>query len=361
MDVVNREKMLMMTPGPTEVPARVLEAMAQPIQNPDIDEEFFEFYRTLEEKCKRIYNTEDDVIILGGEGILGLEASIASVIEKGEKILCISNGIFGKGFADFVEMYGGEAILVDFPYDKTIDLDIVKSTVEKHDFKACTMVHCETPTGVLNPLSDLLDLLGEKNIIRIVDAVSSLGGVPVPTDRIDICIGGSQKCFSSPPGLTTLSVSDKVWNEIMKGEKKSLYTSLGVWKETWFENDRLPYSHLVSNLYALKESFDMLLEEGIDNVYNRHEKAAQLCREKGKEIGFTLYPKEEKICSPTVTAFSVEESAVKIQTQIKEKEDILLGTGLGDMKDDILRVGHMGYNAKKDKVKKAMKALERHY
>lgn len=350
--------MLMMTPGPTEVPDRVRKAMSRPIQNPDIDEDFFEYYRSLEEKLQDIYGKDEDVLVLGGEGILGLEASIASVIEEGDQVLCISNGIFGDGFADFVEMYSGEAILVDFPYDSPIEMEEIKETVEKNDFKAATMVHCETPTGTLNRLGNVLDLLKENGILTIVDAVSSLGGISVPTENMDICIGGSQKCFSSPPGLTTLSVSEDAWEGVTESEDDHLYTSLKVWKDMWMENGRFPYTHLVSNLYALDESIDMILEEGKKEVEKRHERVSKICRERGKEIGLELYPKREKLCSPTVTAFHVEGRALELQKKMKEEKDILLAPGLGELEDDILRVGHMGHNAKEEKVQRTMDSLE---
>ncbi|MEF8836123.1 MAG: alanine--glyoxylate aminotransferase family protein [Candidatus Thermoplasmatota archaeon] len=347
-----------MTPGPTEVPDRIRKAMAKPIQNPDIDEDFFDFYHSLEEDFKDIYGVDHDVLILGGEGILGLEASTASTINEGDEVLCISNGIFGDGFADFVEMYGGEAVVLEFPYDEPIEKEKVKRSIEKHDFKVSTMVHCETPTGTLNDLESILKMLKENEILTIVDAVSSLGGTKVPTEYIDICIGGSQKCFSSPPGLTTLSVSEDAWEIVMKNEEEHLYTSLKVWKDMWLENDRFPYTHLVSNLYALDESIKMILEEGLKEVHKRHERVAEICRERGEEIGFELFPESEELCSPTVTAFHVEDKALELQKKMREEKDILLATSLGDLEDDILRIGHMGYNAKKEKVRRTMDALE---
>ncbi|MFP4142653.1 MAG: pyridoxal-phosphate-dependent aminotransferase family protein [Thermoplasmata archaeon] len=350
--------MLMMTPGPTEISRRVRKRMSKPIQNPDIDEDFFEFYRSLEEKLQRVYGKKDDVLMLGGEGILGLEASIASTIEKGDKVLCISNGIFGDGFADFVEMYEGKAEIVDFSYDCPIELEDVKDIIEQDDFEVATMVHCETPTGTLNELSPILELLKENDILTIVDAVSSLGGTPVPTENMDICNGGSQKCFSSPPGLTTLSVSDEAWDTIMEKEDDHLYTSLKVWKDMWLKNRRFPYTHLVSNLYALEESIDMILEKGLEDVFERHERVSEFCRKRGREIGLELYPSKKDLCSPTVTAFHVEGEALDIQKKIREEKEILLATGLGKLENDILRVGHMGYNAEKEKVRKTMDALE---
>lgn len=350
---------MLMTPGPTEVPERVREAMSKSIHNPDIDERFWEFYHNLEEKIREVYDTDKDILILGGEGILGLEASIASLMSKGEKVLCISNGIFGDGFADFVEMYEGKPVMCKSSYDKGIYVEELKSILEKNDFQISTMVHCETPTGTLNNLDKILPLLKEEGILTVVDAVSSLGGTPVPVENIDICIGGSQKCFSSPPGLTTLSVSDEAWEVVMNKEQMTFYTSLIPWKEMWLEDEYFPYTHLVSNIYALDESMNMILEEGLENVYERHEKAAELCRRRGKEIGLPLYPESEELCSPTVTAFHIEDKAVEIQKQVHEQFDILLATSLGKLENDILRVGHMGFNAEKNKVNQTMNAIEK--
>lgn len=350
--------LLMMTPGPTEVPPPVREAMSRPVENPYVQEEFSDFYRSLEDKLQELYGTEDDVIILGGEGILGLEASIASLVEKGDKVLCISNGIFGDGFADFVESYGGEPVVCDFQPDKPLNIKKIKEVVEQHDFKLATMVHCETPTGMLNPIEKVLEILKEEDMITVVDAVSSLGGTPIPMEDVDICIGGSQKCLSSPPGLTALSVSEDAWEIIMEKEDHHFYTSLKGWKEDWLEQGRFPYTPSVSNLYALDESVDSILREGKEYVYIRHEEISSQCRERGKQIGLDFFPETEKLCSPTVTAFKVDGEADRIQKEVREKHDILLATGFGDLKEDIIRVGHMGYNAEESKVKRTMDALE---
>lgn len=354
------ENLLMMTPGPTEIPPTVREAMSRPIENPNIQKEFFEFYHSLEEKLQKLYGTEDDIVVLGGEGILGLEASIASLVEEGDEVLCISNGIFGDGFADFVKMYGGEPVVLDFPHDKPLNKEKVDEVLEQYDFKVATMVHCETPTGTLNDIEGILKRLKEEGIVTIVDAVSSLGGVPVPMEDIDICIGGSQKCLSSPPGLTILSVSEDAWEAIVEKENKDqhFYTSLKAWKDNWLEKERFPYTPPVSNLYALDESVDLISREGKEYVYIRHEENSSLCRKRGKQIGLDLFPETEELCSPTVTAFEVESEAVRIQREVKKKHDILLATGLRDRRENIIRVGHMGFNAKEKNVRKTMDALE---
>lgn len=349
---------MLMTPGPTRIPQRVRQAMAREIQNPDLDPDFAKLYEKLEEKLQEVYGTKNDVLILGGEGILGIEASIASMMNQGDKVLCISNGIFGDGFADFVKMYKGEPTLCSVPYGQELDLEIVESAMEE-DFKLATIVHCETPTGVLNDITPILKTLKERGVITIVDAVSSLGGCHVPVEYIDVCIGGSQKCFSSAPGLTTVSISETAWKVIENKEQNTYYTSFKPWKDTWYGRREFPYTHLVSNIYGLDEAINMLLEEGLGNVYSRHKECAKLCRDLGRNMGLELYPSQERLSSPTVTAFELEGRAREIPVMLNKRYGILLGTSLGSLKNDVLRVGHMGANAHEHLVKETMSAAKR--
>ena len=210
----------LMTPGPTEVPPDVREAMGRQIQNPDVDLEFNVLYEELTDELARVYDTDDEVVVLGGEGMLGLEASVASLVDPGDEVLCLANGPFGEGFADFVELYDGEPIVYEASWRAGFDVDVVKDYLEANDIDVATMVHCETPTGLLNDLDEILDALSDAGVITVVDAVSSLGGTPVPTNA-DVVIGASQKCFSAPPGLTTLSISDDAWEKIEATETRA--------------------------------------------------------------------------------------------------------------------------------------------
>ncbi|AGB15148.1 serine-pyruvate aminotransferase/archaeal aspartate aminotransferase [Halovivax ruber XH-70] len=350
---------MLFTPGPTAVPPSVREAMAEPQPNPDLDPAFRDRYRDLCAKLARVYDTDHDVVVLGGEGILGLEAAIASLVDPGDRVLCVSNGLYGDGFADFVESYDGDPELVSGPFDDGYDLDAVETALEDaaaagEPFGLATMVHCETPTGTLNDLEPVLDLLDEYDVLSVVDAVSSLGGTSVPTERIDVCLGGSQKCFSAPPGLTTAAISDRAWEHMESREPTSLYTNFLPWRDV---SDGFPYTHLDANVAALDAAVDLVLDEGVEGVYARHEAAAERCRERGAELGLDLYPDAER-ASPTVTAFSLPGDAARVQRRVAADEDVVLATGLGEMADDILRVGHMGYNADVEKVDRAMDAVE---
>jgi aspartate aminotransferase-like enzyme len=327
--------------------------MSQPMPNPDVEQEFFDLYDAVCAKLQRVYDTEDDVIVMGGEGILGLEAAIASTVAPGQEVLCVSNGLYGDGFAGFVEQYGGEPTLVDADYGGPLDLDAVETALEAGAYDLATMVHCETPTGCLNDLDPVLELCADHGVPTVVDAVSSLGGTPVPSEHVDINLGASQKAFSSPPGLTTVAVSDRAWDLVERRDPQTLYTNLLPWRDT---DEMFPYTHLVANVAALDESLSLLFEEGLEAVYERHERAATHCRERGADLGLELYPDAER-SSPTVTAFHLPGEAAAVQRELAEEHDVVLATGLGALADEVLRVGHMGYDAEVEKVDRAMDAL----
>ncbi|SDF43753.1 aspartate aminotransferase [Halorubrum xinjiangense] len=362
---------MLMTPGPTAVPEPVREAMSRELINPDVDPRFRELYGRLTERLATAYGVDPDddgvadgsddaardVVALGGEGILGLEAAVASLVEPGTEVLCLSNGLYGEGFADFVESYGGDPTLVAAEHDEPLPLDALDDALaaDDADFDLATMVHCETPTGTLNDIGSALDRLeaADSEILTVVDAVSSLGAVPVPTDRIDVCLGASQKCFSAPPGLATAAVSDRAWAAMDERDPHSLYANFLPFRDV---SDGFPYTHLTTEVVALDAALGLLLDEGLDAVRKRHEAAAARCRERGAELGLETVPGPER-SSPTVTAFEVPGRASEIQERLREDHDVILATGLGEGAGDVLRVGHMGHNARVDRVEETMDAL----
>ena len=354
-----------MTPGPTAVPEPVREAMSRELINPDVDPAFREIYDRVTERLATAYGIDPDasgsdardVVVLGGEGILGLEAAVASLVEPGTEVLCLANGLYGEGFADFVASYGGDPTVVAAEHDEPLPLDALDEALaaEDADFDVATMVHCETPTGALNDVDAALDRIeaADAEILTVVDAVSSLGGVSVPTERIDVCLGASQKCFSAPPGLATAAVSDRAWAAMEAREPHSLYANFLPFRDV---SDGFPYTHLTTEVVALDEALGLLLDEGLDAVRERHAAAAARCRERGAELGLETVPGPER-SSPTVTAFAVPGRAESLQERLREEHDVLLATGLGDGASDVLRVGHMGHSARVDRVEETMDAL----
>ena len=199
-----------MTPGPTQVAENVRLARSMECTNPDLDEDFVEFYKETCEKISTLLHTSNETLILSGEGILGLEAAIASMTEPGDKVLVLDNGIYGKGFADFVSMYGGRPELYTRDYQNTLDVKELEAFLtDNHDYKYATVVHGDTPSGMLNDVASICPLLKKYGILTVVDSVSASFGEPLNIDacQIDIMCGGSQKVVSAPPGLTFVVVS----------------------------------------------------------------------------------------------------------------------------------------------------------
>ncbi|HBF7389480.1 TPA: alanine--glyoxylate aminotransferase family protein [Clostridioides difficile] len=351
------------TPGPTETRENVRLARAEKTTNPDIDIDFVEFYKKTCEKFGNIIGTKNDVYILSGEGILGLEAACASLTEKGDRVLVIDNGIYGEGFKDFVTMYGGEYVLFSSEYTKSIDIDELKAFLdEDSNFKYATVVHCDTPTGVLNDVSKICPLLKKYGILTVVDSVAGMVGERLSVDesKIDIILGGSQKAISAPAGLTIVGISQDAKNCIKnrKTDVIGFYCNLNIW-EGYYEKKYFPYTMPISDIMGLDKALDNILEEGIENVLNRHEKIAYSVRKSIEEYGLELFLEEGY--SNTVTAIKVPESigALELTDYMLKNYNTLVATSLNQYMDIILRIGHMGENANLNKIEHVLNVLDK--
>ena len=353
-------KPFIMTPGPTYIHEEVRMALAQPITNPDFDVSFFGFYKETCNKLKEIIQTKNDMLILSGEGILGLEAACASLIEPGDRVLCIDNGIFGNGFGDFIKMYGGEAVYFKSDYRRAIDVGLLEEFLSKdHNFSMATLVHCETPSGITNPIDRICKLLNQYGIISVVDSVSAIGGEVLKADEwsIDMVLGGSQKCLSAPPGLTFLSISPRAWEKILNRRVPIIgyYANLAHWKN-WYQEKWFPYTQPISDIYGLRTAAERWLKE--ENPIERHEKIAKAARKSLLEGGLDVYPIDG--FSNTVTTINIPENIrfhEIYQTMLKD-HNILIAGAFGFLKDKVIRIGHMGENCYEDKVYLTLKALD---
>jgi len=356
---------LLMTPGPVEVSPRVLSALARP-QVYHYYKGFVDCFAETTEKVTRIYQTQNDVLLMQGEGVLGLEAAVTNTVNPGDKVLVLDNGPFGKWFGIYVENAGGRPVYLTSPNNEAFHPEKLKEKLDtEEDIRAMTVVHCETPAGILNPIEDLCPIAKKKGILTIVDAVASLGGVEVRPDEwdIDFCISASQKALSAPPGLTTLSVSKDGW-EAIDGKKnpiKNSYLSISDYRDTWLKNKRFPFTPLVSEIYALNEAADELLEEGLENSFRRHCMVADSCRDGAEKAGFKLWAKRREDAANTVTALQIPSGTTdaEIVTHMVEKYGILIGGGYKETKGELLRIGHMGYQATLTNIMTTISALER--
>jgi len=352
---------LIMTPGPTYIHEDVRQALAKEITNPDLDKNFYEFYKDTCDATKKILKTENDVLILSGEGILGLEAACASLVEPGENVLCIDNGIFGHGFGDFLSMYDGNVTYFESDYKKALDVEELAVFLEKnHDFKVATLVHCETPSGITNPVGDICKLLKKYGIITVVDSVSAIAGEPLEVDAwdIDIVLGGSQKCLSAPPGLTFLSISEDAWDKMLnrKTPIRGYYCNLSNWK-TWYEDKWFPYTQPISDIYGFRVAVDRVLEK--NDYINRHKKMGEAVRKTLLEAGISLYPVGGY--SNTVTTIELPEDVQysDVYETMLNEHNIMIAGAFAYLKDKVIRIGHMGENCYEEKVYLTLKALDK--
>lgn len=351
------------TPGPTIVRENVRFELAKNTTNPDIDIKFYDFYKNTCKKISSILNTQNDIYILSGEGILGLEAACASLTQPGDKVLVIDNGIFGRGFDKFVKMYGGQVVYFLGDYNKEIDIKELEKFLEKeNDFKYATIVHCDTPTGVLNDLSKICPLLKKHNILTVVDSVSAMVGEKLDIDnwQIDIALGASQKAISAPAGLCIVSVSEDAKNAMKNRQVPIIgfYSNLTIWQD-YYEKKWFPYTMPINEIIALDKAIDNILEEKIENVLARHEKIATATRKAFTEYGLKLYL--ENGYSNTVTAVEIpkEIGALNLTKHILQKYNMLISTSLSDYKDKLLRIGHMGENARLEYVVYVLNTIDK--
>lgn len=348
-----------MTPGPTQVRENVRLARSLECTNPDLDESFYDFYKETCELISRLLHTENETIIMDGEGILGLEAACASLTEPGDKVLVLDNGIFGKGFADFVTLYGGIPTLYTVDDKNPIDTIALRDFLkENHDYKYATVVHCDTPSGMLNPIGQLCPLLKEYGILTVVDSVSAMFGEEVRVDayQIDILCGGSQKVVSAPPGLTMVTVSQAAKQAM--AERKlpiaSFYANIKAF-EGYYEKKWFPYTMPISDIYGLREAIENIKAD--KDMLDRHARIGEACRTAITEAGLKLHLNSG--FSNTVTVFDVprETNAKDILETMKQEHNIMLAGSFDSLAGQVIRIGHMGSNANIADMAETMEAL----
>lgn len=349
-----------MTPGPVQVPENVRLARSRSTTNADLDPVFFDEYKETCDLISELLHTENETLILSGEGILGLEAACASLTEPGDRVLVLDNGIYGKGFADFISMYGGEPVLYTADDKNTLNAEDLKQYLkENHDFKYATMVHCDTPSGMLNDIHTICPLLKSYGIMTVVDSVSGMFGNPVDVDKaqIDLLCGGSQKAVSAPPGLTFVTVSDpaKKAMEQRKTPIASFYCNLLIFKD-YYKNQWFPYTMPISDIYGLKEAMENIKSD--KDLFKRHHQIADATRAAIRDFGLSLHL--ESGYSDTVTVFDVPDgmTADQILGRMKEKHKIMLAGAFGSLFGKVIRIGHMGANANLGDMLEVMAALE---
>lgn len=336
-----------MTPGPTQVRENVRIARSVVTTNPDLDLEFYEYYKETCDLLSELLHTKNTSYILSGEGILGLEAACASLTEPGDRVLVLGNGIFGRGFADFVKIYGGRSVLYSADYHQDFDVEQLADWLETdHDFKYAAIVHCDTPTGVCNNIEKICPLLKKYGILSIVDAVSSMFGVDIDVDacQADIVCGGSQKALSAPVGLTMLCVSDDAMKamEQRKTPIASFYANILNFRD-YYKNKWFPYTMPISDIYGLRTALENVKAD--PQIHQRHAEIAAAVRKAVVSSGLNLYLRKG-YCN-TVTVVEVPEGieAAQLLALMDKKYQVMIAGCFDILAGKVIRLGHMGENA----------------
>jgi len=358
--------MKLMIPGPVSVSEEVLREMGAPVRA-HYGVEWTAIYNETVKLLKNVFKTQGDVHILVGSGTAGVDAAIGSMTVPGEKIIVGKNGFFGERVCQIARNYALDLIEVNAPLSQPLDPELFARALDQHpEAGAIAVVHMETATTIINPIRDISKEVRKRNIPIIVDAVSSLGGIPLDMDgwHIDICVSASQKCLGAPPGLAPVAVSNRAW-EIMKSKPKrghGFYLNLETWQrfsEDWGEWHPYPVTMATNNVLALRAGVRRLLNEGVDAAIERYIALALRFRDGIRQLGMEPYTTDEQLC-PVVTAVYGPENVPtsEIVNFLLEKHRIKIAGGLGEgLKDRIFRVAHMGIEISEQDIDGVLNAL----
>lgn len=337
---------LVMLPGPTNVPHRVMQAMSAPIINHRA-EDFWKLHKKIQEKTKQVFQTENDLVVLTASGTGGVEASVVNLIRKGDKVVIPVNGEFSNRLADLIDTVGGQTIRVKAPYGEIPGYDEIEEAFENNkDVKALYVVYNETSTGArITWLDKASDLTSKYGAYYVVDAVSNLGGDELPVDKwnVDICVTASQKALAAPPGLAPISVSARAKKFMTDNPPATLYFNLPRYFKYYNDRTETPFTPALPLYFAFDEALDMIIEEGMDARIDRHIKCADAFYDSLTHMGCSPFAKPDAR-SRTVIAINYADGIddKKFRTLLANNFKVLLAGGFGELKGKLFRVGSMG-------------------
>lgn len=357
------EEILLMGPGPSCVPPEVYTALSRKTLG-HLDPYFLEIAEEIKQMLRSIMNTKNNLTIpISGTGSAGMEAAFVNLVERGDRVLILQNGVFGMRMQDVAARLGAQVDVLEFPWGRPVEPEVVKKKMQGKSYAIVAVVHAETSTGVQNPVAEIGALLKESDTIYLVDTVTSLGGIEVRMDdwNIDVMYSGTQKCLSCPPGLAPLSFSEKAMAKLNRRSSKvpNWYLDLTMIANYWGQNRVYHHTAPVNMLYGLYQALFLILEEAPENVFQRH-RENHLALVKGLEgMGLGMLV-EKPYRLPMLNAVLVPEGVdeLSIRKRLRKEFKIEIGGGLGPLAGKIWRIGLMGYTAKHESVAKLLAALK---
>ncbi|GAB6173765.1 alanine--glyoxylate aminotransferase family protein [Paradesulfitobacterium aromaticivorans] len=346
------KKQYLMVPGPTAVPERVLQAMHRPMIN-HRGPQYEGMFRSISEGLKKVFKTENDVLTFPAAGTGAMEAALVNVLSPGDKVLAVSIGAFGDRFAEIAARHGAVVEKLDSEWGTAADPARLAERLAQdkaHEIKAILLTHNETSTGVTNDIQALAKARGKHPALVLVDAISGLAAINLEMDAwgLDVVVTGAQKALMIPPGLGFVAMNERAWAAQAEAKMPKFYwdaqnikKSLAKWQN--------PYTPPVSLLYGLEESLKLMEEEGLENIFQRHQKLRDILRAGLKALNLSLLA-DDAVASAAVTAVLAPEGmeGKKIQKQMKDRFGITLAGGQKKLENKIVRIGHVGYVAETD-------------
>jgi len=339
----------LLIPGPTPLPPRVLRAMGQQMLNhrgPAFGRIMTEMLTGLRE----VFQTRNDIIPLVCSGTGGLEASVVNLLSPGDRVLSVNNGHFCERYAEIAERYGARVDRVLAAWGQPVPVDAIAERIRadaRGEYRAVLVTQSETSTGVRNDVRAIRGVLGEHPALLMVDAVSSLGAIPLETDawEVDVAITGSQKALMSPPGMAFVSVSDRAWAATERATIPRFYLDLGRGRTQVHQpHPSTPFTTAVTVAYAVHEALRLIHEEGLERVFERHRRMAWMVRAGVRGMGLSLLP-DDAHAVDTVTTVRMPPGldAQQVVAHARERYGIVFGRGIGRLEHTIVRIGHLGY------------------
>ncbi len=362
---LNPPPRVLLGPGPSAVSARVLSAMTKPIMG-YLDPEFINLMDSVADMLRQVFGAQEGFTLpVSGTGSAGMEAGLANLLEPGDLAVVAAHGFFGDRLTDIAARQGATVVQVNTDWGSVIDPQAVEEELNKHPkVKLLAVVHAETSTGVLQPLRELSDLAHSHDALFLVDAVTSLGGNPVDVDEmaIDYCYSATQKCLGAPPGLAPVILSAQASRVIEERTEppRSWYLDLGLLQRYWAGGTRV-YHHTAPTtmIYALREALRMVLEEGLENRYARHQRNGRAFRSGLEALGMQMLVPEAS-CTYQLVSVLVPDGVddVALRGRLLNDYNVEIGGGLGQFRGKIWRVGLMGESSTAPNVLLLLSALE---
>ncbi|MCM3610155.1 alanine--glyoxylate aminotransferase family protein [Planococcus sp. MERTA32b] len=339
------DQQILRIPGPSPIPPSVSRAMAQPMIG-HRGQSTSDMLADIRPKLKRIFGTAQEVQILTASGTAGLEAAVVNAVAPEDEVLVIVSGAFGERFADICRTYHIKTHIAETEWGKAAAVSDITEALEAYpNIKAVFMTYCETSTGVLNPVKELAaEIRSKSEALIIVDGVSCIGGVETKMDEwgLDIVVSGSQKAFMLPAGLAFIGVSERAWKKIETNPQPRFYLDLQKHRDNLLK-DTTPYTPALSLHFGLQRALELMEEEGLENVYTRHELLMKMARSAFKALGVPLLTVDED-ASPTVTAVQPADFEAEVLRNVLKKEFAMeVAGGQKVLANKIFRLGHMGY------------------